>query len=70
MGVRDEIVRPLRLVGTRSLRDPALHVQIRCKCKNRRSYRCTKSEAGIAALLRILDGCTARGGLVKPKLRN
>ena len=43
-------------------RDPAPHVQRRCKSKNRRSYRCTKSEARIAALLRILAGCAARGG--------
>src|SRR5580700_5562067 len=45
-------------------RDPAPHVQRRCKCNNRRSYWCTKSEAGIAALLRILAGCAARGGSI------
>src|SRR5580704_7822641 len=45
-------------------RDPAPHVQRRCKYKNRRSYWCTKSEARIAALLRILAGCAAvRAGL-------
>src|SRR5580700_4501516 len=45
-------------------RDPAPHVQRRCKCNNRRSYWCTKSEAGIAALLRILAGCATRGGSI------
>src|SRR5580700_982189 len=45
-------------------RDPAPHVQRRCKYKNRRSYWCTKSEARIAALLRILAGCAARGGRI------
>src|SRR5580700_12246846 len=45
-------------------RDPAPHVQRRCKCNNRRSYWCTKSEARIAVLLRILAGCAARGGRI------
>ena len=46
------------------LRDPAPHVQRRCKCKTGGANGAPKSEAGIAALLRILAGCAARGGRI------
>ena len=72
---RDEIIHdPLGVVDerkeVRQREHPPWSERFRCyPTRPRSSYRarmpwCAKSEARIAALLRILDGCAARGGRI------